>query len=136
MFNSHRFFLSAVCFMVVMLIPWRTETILTAEVTITSNTAPKQKFNHTVGNLRCTASVCQGMELSSGQDAIFFPESDTINPFYVSLQKMKFINGVTRISGSAAKINQVYHGTLNGLISIKGERKSLLMRAYSYLSKS
>jgi hypothetical protein len=98
--------------------------------------ASKEKTLQPVGKLKCTATMCQGMELSSGQDAIFFPESDTINPFYVSLQKMKFINGVTRISGSTARINQSFQGTLHGLISIKGERKSLIMRAYRYFSES
>lgn len=133
--NYNRFFLSAVCFMVVIIIPWRTETILPAEVTITS-TSSKQTPPYTVGRLHCTATVCQGMELSGGQDAVFFPESDAINPFYVSLQKMNFANGVTCISGCTAKIKQPYQGKLHGLISIKGERKSLLMRAYRYLSES
>jgi hypothetical protein len=122
--------------MVVIIIPWHTETILPAEVTITSQPASHKKTTHTVGRLKCTATACQGMELSSGQDAIFFPESDTINPFYVSLHKMNFSNGITRISGSTAKINQPFQGKLHGLISIKGERKSLLMRAYRYLSES
>lgn len=134
--NHSRFFLSAVCFMVVMIIPWRTETILPAEVTITSPSASKQKTAYTVGKLQCTATVCQGMELSGGQDAVFFPESDAINPFYVSLHKMNFSNGVTCISGCTAKIKQPFQGKLHGLISIKGERKSLLMRAYRYLSES
>lgn len=134
--NYNRFFLSAVCLMVVMIIPWRTETILPAEVTITSSPTIKQKASYTVGRLKCTATVCQGMELSAGQDAVFFPESDAINPFYVSLHKLSFLNEVTFISGSTAKIKQPYQGKLHGLISIKGERKSLLMRAYRYLSES
>lgn len=136
MLNYNRFFFSAICFVVVSIIPWHTETILPAEVTITSPKSPIQKITYTVGKLKCIASVCQGMELSGGQDAIFFPESDTINPFYVSLHKMNFSKGITRISGSTLKINQLFEGTLKGLISIKGERKSLFMRAYRYFSES
>lgn len=117
--------------MIVVIVPWRTETILPAEVVSASAKTPTANIQ-----LNCTASVCQGMEISSGQDAIFFPESDKINPFYISLHKMGFSKQSAHISGSPVKVNQVFEGTIKGLISIKGERKSLIMRAYSYLFHS
>lgn len=131
MLNNNRFLLIIICFMIVVMVPWRTETILPAEVVSASAKAPAANIQ-----LNCTASVCQGMEISSGQDAIFFPESDQINPFYISLHKMGFSKQSAHISGSPVKVNQVFEGTIKGLISIKGERKSLLMRAYSYLFHS
>lgn len=130
MFNN-RFLLIIICFAIVVIVPWRTETILPAEVIAASAQASANNIQ-----LNCTASVCQCMEISSGQDAIFFPESDRINPFYISLHKMGFSKQFAHISGSPIKVNQVFEGTIKGLISIKGERKSLLMRAYSYLFHS
>lgn len=130
MFSKNRFLLIIICFAIVVIVPWRTETILPAEV-IAAAAAPTNNIQ-----LNCTACVCQCMEISSCQDAVFFPESDRINPFYISLHKMGFSKQFVHISGSPIKINQVFEGTIKGLISIKGERKSLLMRAYSYLFHS
>ena len=75
MFNN-RFLLIIICFAIVVIVPWRTETILPAEVIAASAQASANNIQ-----LNCTASVCQCMEISSGQDALFFPESDRINPF-------------------------------------------------------
>lgn len=131
MLSNNRFLLIIICFMIVVIVPWRTETILPAEVISASAKASADNIQ-----LNCTASVCQCMEISSGQDAVFFPESDQINPFYISVQKLGFSKQSAHISGSPVKVNQVFEGTIKGLISIKGERKSLLMRAYSYLFHS
>lgn len=132
MINSNKFLLISICFMIVVIVPWRTETILPAEV-ISGNVSTLQTNNC---QLNCTAAACECMELSSGQDAVFFPDTDRINPFYISLHKMEFSKEFARISGSPIKSNQHFEGTIKGLISIKGERKSLFMRAYSYLFQS
>lgn len=131
MFSKNRFLLIIICFTIVVIVPWRTETLLPAEVIAASTQASVKNIQ-----LNCTACVCKGMEISSGQDAVFFPESDQINPFYISLHKLGFSKQIVHISGSPIKINQVFEGTIKGLISIKGERKSLFMRAYSYLFHS
>ncbi|MDP3936195.1 MAG: hypothetical protein Q8Q56_04330 [Alphaproteobacteria bacterium] len=131
MFSNNRFLLIIICFTIVVIVPWRTETILPAEVISASVKSSVDNIE-----LNCTASVVQCMEIASGQDAIFFPESDQINPFYISLHKMGFSKQSAHISGSPVKVNQVFEGTIKGVIAIKGERKSLLMRAYSYLFHS
>lgn len=131
MLNNNRFLLIAICFTIVVIVPWRTETILPAEVVAGTISAPSEKVQ-----LNCTATTCECMELSSGQDAVFFPDTDRINPFYISLNKMEFSKELARISGSPIKANQSFEGTIKGLISIKGDRKSLFMRAYSYLFHS
>jgi hypothetical protein len=162
--------------MVVVFVPWHTETILPAEITATSqvvcvNQLQPSKLQNlktstintvlindqqdaiimidadcdsasckvlTVDNisLHCNAPIMNSMEIYGGQDATFFPEHDEINPFHVSVHKLQFSNSITQISGTPFKVNQYFEGTIKGLISIKGERKSLFMRAYTYLSKS
>lgn len=76
------------------------------------------------------------MEIFSGQDAVFFPENDQVNPLHISLNRLHFVKGATEISGAPLKINQYFEGKIKGLLTIKGERKSLLMRAYTYLFHS
>lgn len=117
--------------MVVVIVPWKTETILPAEIIAASALSPQSSIK-----LNCTAATGECMELSSGQDAVFFPDTDLVNPFYISLNKMEFSKELARISGSPIKSNQRFQGTIKGLISIKGDRKSLFMRAYSYLFHS
>lgn len=173
---KHRFLLILICFLTVVIVPWRTETIIPAQITATSKTtclkqiAPDKlrkleasfsksllinEHSHTIImvspscepnsckvltidniKLSCNTSVDKGMEIFSGQDATFFPESDQINPFHIALQHLHFSGNEAHISGTPLKINQYFEGKINGLISIKGDRKSLLMRAYSYLFHS
>jgi hypothetical protein len=173
---KQRFLLILLCFIAVVLVPWRTETVLPAEIIAISQVSCinqlnsdklknlKTSFSHSVLiddqsntvvmlnanhdsnlckiltteniKLNCNTSASEGMEISSGQDAIFFPESDQINPFHISLQRLYFSNGITHISGTPLKINQYFEGAIKGLISIKGDRKSLFMRAYNYLFHS
>lgn len=99
---------------------------------------PEKKFAHfkvlTTENIRlsCCTSASKGMEIFSGQNAIFFPETDNINPFHISLTRLTFKKGEVHISGNPIRNNQYFEGRIKGLISIKGERKSLIMRIYNY----
>lgn len=86
--------------------------------------------------LNCCTSALKGMEIFSGQNAIFFPETDNINPFHISLTRLTFKKGKVHISGSPIRNNQYFEGKIKGLISIKGERKSLIMRIYNYFFHS
>jgi hypothetical protein len=131
MVNNNRFLLISICFMIVVVVPWRTETILPAEIVGGDLSEPAKKTH-----LHCTASVRDCLEISAGQDAVFFPDTDRINPFYISVQKLGFSKKTVQISGSPLKGSQHFDGTIKGLISIKGDRKSLIMRAYSYFFHS
>lgn len=145
MLNKNRFFLILICFLFIMFIPWHVETILPAEIIANSQKISMDKILGSSSHktlttqdihLNCCASALQGMEIFSGQDAIFFPESDQINPFHISIRKLQFTHGKTTISGAPLKINQYFKGSVKGLISIKGSRESLFMRAYKYLINS
>lgn len=131
MLNNNRFLLISICFMIVVIVPWRTETILAAEIVAGNLSTPTKN-----AQLNCTATVFECMEISAGQDAVFFPDTDRINPFYISVHKLGFSKKTAHISGIPLNGNQNFEGTIKGLISIKGDRKSLIMRAYSYLFHS
>ncbi|MCP5322727.1 MAG: hypothetical protein H6492_01810 [Candidatus Paracaedibacteraceae bacterium] len=109
-----------------------------------SNTVlkPEKKFEHfkvlSTENihLNCCTSTLKGMEIFSGQNAIFFPETDNINPFHIFLTRLTFKKGEVYISGTPFRNNQFFEGKIKGLIAIKGERKSLIMRIYNYFFNS
>jgi hypothetical protein len=176
MMFKHRFLLILICFLIVVMVPWRTETIIPAQITATSKTTclkqiPIEKLkkleksvsksllindrSHTIVmlNFSCDSTSCKvltaenirlscytsaynGLEIFTGQDATFFPESDQINPFHISLQRLHFSGKEAHISGTPLKINQYFEGKIKGLISIKGDRKSLFMRMCNYLFHS
>lgn len=162
------------CFLAVVLIPWRTETILPAEISLqpysvnipyTAEAHPLQEYtSHSISanqhmlvhplakevvmemsqdgsssysaltpqevELQANASKNDGIEISKGQDAIFFPENEKINPMYIALTEVSFNENGSHIKGKPLKINQYLDGKIKGIVAIKGERKSILMRVY------
>jgi hypothetical protein len=124
---TKRFLLLFLCFMAVVFVPWRVETIIPAEITIASNSPTAE--------LKCCTSVVEGMEIAGGQDAIFFPESDQLNPIYIDLRPPHFADGVTLVSGDAetGNITDQLTGHFKGFLTIKGDRESLFMHTYTLI---
>lgn len=175
MSHKYRFALISICFLLVVVVPWRTETIIPAEITLTSHSFDAKAFSqhplknsvaHTVSfnqerlihpmaqavvvkthnkqhtsynvltpqniELHATTSKHNALELSKGQDAIFFPENEQVNPMYITLTAVSFNSESSQIKGRPLKIMQYLEDNkIKGMLAIKGERKSLFMRFYN-----
>ncbi len=110
-----------ICFAIVVLVPWHSETIVGGKLSLDGNNSI---------HLSCQTSIHKGIEIYRGQDAIFFPSNDSINPMHISIQKLAYTNNKTIISSFVRNHKNIRNiKPVNGLLSIKGARESLLMRA-------